>query len=355
MPVVAQGCTGTVSCEDGQLVGGAPAVCDVGNGVCRAGAQKTPTFPKDVVLDSTKRYYISILPGDGMGVDGSGGDLGSSHAMGGAPIAAGQPSVQVLVEPLPLPTARVSVMVFEDDFPTNGEQDTGGGVDVLAPNEPGLGGFNITMIDDVGGSGDAAGQMTYDMFGNPLSNALAGTPDPANNNMDACPVSKDSRKGFDGSTSDTGIAGMITDCPTYEADGKTLSPLAGQALVVNMPPGRYGMVATPGADRIAKGEEWLQTNTLDGGAAHDSFIRANEPNYFQEYGPAGYHVAIGFANPAIINSRKAAVCAALDSNPDHLLAQHDRQGHWRTYESHARRAPVQHRYSRYVRAIRSAT
>jgi Abnormal spindle-like microcephaly-assoc'd, ASPM-SPD-2-Hydin/Bacterial cadherin-like domain len=318
MPIVAQGCTGTVSCENGQSVGKMPAVCDVGNGLCRTdGDTKAITLPSDVVLDPTKRYYISVLPGDGMGVDGMGGDLGSSHAMGGAPIAAGQKTVQVLVEPLPLPTARVSVMVFEDDFPTNGEQDTGGGVDVLAPNEPGLGGFNITLFDDVGGSGDAAGQMTYDMFGNPLSNALAGTPDPANHNIDACPVSKDSRTGIDsetgigGAPSSTGITGMITVCPKYEADGTTLSPLAGQALVANLPPGRYGVVATPGADRIAKGEEWLQTNTLDGGAAHDSFIRANEPNYFQEYGPAGYHVAIGFANPAIINGRKADVCAAL--------------------------------------------
>ena len=68
------------------------------------------------------------------------------------------------------------------------------------------------------------------------------------------------------------------------------------------------MVATPGADRIARGEEWLQTNTLDGQKAHDSFMRIGEPAYFQEFGPAGYHVTIGFANPAIINSRKQA-CA----------------------------------------------
>jgi len=34
MPVVAQGCTGTISCEMGQSVLGAPAVCDIGNGIC---------------------------------------------------------------------------------------------------------------------------------------------------------------------------------------------------------------------------------------------------------------------------------------------------------------------------------
>jgi hypothetical protein len=34
--------------------------------------------------------------------------------------------------------------------------------------------------------------------------------------------------------------------------------------VVNLMPGFYSVIATPGADRIARGEEWLQTNTLDG-------------------------------------------------------------------------------------------
>ncbi len=47
---------------------------------------------------------------------------------------------------------------------------------------------------------------------------------------------------------------------------------------------------------------------MDGQKAHDSFLRVGEPAYFQEYGPAGYHVSIGFANPAIINARKSEVC-----------------------------------------------
>jgi len=38
-------------------------------------------------------------------------------------------------------------------------------------NEPGLGEFNITLFDDAGGTGDATGQMTYDMFNMPLSNS----------------------------------------------------------------------------------------------------------------------------------------------------------------------------------------
>ena len=63
---------------------------------------------------------------------------------------------------------------------------------MLAPNEAGLGGFNIVLFDDAGGTGDATGQMTYDMFNYPLSNSLAGTIDPATN-LDACPISVVSR------------------------------------------------------------------------------------------------------------------------------------------------------------------
>jgi hypothetical protein len=310
MPVVAQGCTGDNSCETGQTFlnpatgNHEPAVCDIGNGVCRAGSAKTTVLPSDVVLDTAKRYYISVLPGDA---------LDPGHAMGGAQIAykngAWQP-VTVIVEPMPLPPATVSAFIFEDDFPLNGEQDAGGGVDVLAPNEPGLGGFNVVIYDNVGQFGDPAGQMTYDVFNMPLSNSLAGTIDPATG-LDACPISPQiTKNALTGDGSQKGITGMIPTCPRFESDGKTLSPLAGQVVVRNLPPGFYGVEAHPGADRITRGEEWLQTNTLDGGPAHDAFIKISEPSYFQEYGPAGYHVAIGFANPSIINSRKAAVCAA---------------------------------------------
>src|SRR5258708_2697278 len=235
--------------------------------------------------------------------------------MGGAPIACtalGTAActfnpVTVLTPPTPLPPAKLSVFVFQDDFPLNGEQDGGGGVDVLSPNEPGLGQFNITLFDDAGGTGDATGQMTYDMFNMPLSNSLAGTIDPATT-KDACPISAISRQVAGSPNSPTGITGTIVTCPKYESDNVTLSPLAGQAVVANLMPGRYGVVATPGADRIAKGEEWLQTSTLDGHKAHDSFLRIGEPNFFQEYGPSGFHVSIGFANPKIINSHLPRVC-----------------------------------------------
>ncbi len=310
MPVVARGCTGAVSCESGQTVLGQGAVCDVGNGMCRTDAtQETPLEPTQVHLDPTKRYYISILPGDAA-IPFQTGSESPGHGMGGAPIAAGQTAITVLTQSTPFPTAKLSVFVFEDDFPLNGEADAGGGLEVaLAPNEAGLGGFNITILDDAGGTGDSTGQATYDMFNQPLSNSLAGTIDPTTG-KDACPISKQATD----APAQAGITGTIVTCPKFESDGTTLSPLAGQAVVANMYPGKYGVIATPAADRIARGEEWLQTNTLDGEKALDSWLRIGEPNFFQEYGPAGYHVAIGFANPKIINGRLAGICAGTDIN-----------------------------------------
>jgi hypothetical protein len=306
----------------------------------------TAVLPGAVSLDPAKRYYISILPGDaanpfGSGYAGGGCENGAAnatsdatcgHGMGGASIASActpvAPAttctgtfapVTVLAQPSPYPAGKYSVMVFEDDFPLNGEQDTGGGTDVLSPLEPGLGGFQIHLWDSMGEFGDFTGQMTYDMFNQPLTNSLAGTKDP-NTGQDACPIGVNELSAASGSSpttlaSDstaTGITGMVVTCPKFESDGRTLSPLAGQAVIANLMPGQWAAIATPGADRIARGEEWLQTNTLDGQKGHDVFTKINEPSYFQEYGPASFHNVIGFANPAIINARRPYVCNGTD-------------------------------------------
>ena len=348
MDYVATGCTGAKSCESGQTVldtnpssatfgQHVPAACDLGNGACRTTVDRTTggttaSLPSSVHLDPSKRYYISVLPGDAgdpfpayagqptcTSTGANPGDLGCGHTMGGAQVppacnvlVAGCTStsttafapVTVLVVPTPLPTGKLSLIVFEDDFPLNGEQDAGGGIDVLSANEPGLGGFEIILWDNYGSLGDVTGQDTHDMFNQPLSNSLAGTTDPATG-LGACPVSAQATT----DPTQAGITGRIVTCPKYESDGKTLSPLAGQAVVANLMADKFSVQAYPGADRIARGEEWLQTNTLDGQHPHDSFIRVGEPGYFQEYGPAGYHVSIGFVNPKIINDRHDAVCA----------------------------------------------
>ena len=339
MEKAAMGCTGPLSCESGQTVFNpatgthVPTVCDVGSGKCDISrTQWTQVLPSQASLDPKRRYYITVFPGDAANPFNT-GNVGNGctptattgcpvngtsvgHGMGGSIIPAPcniNPGgtcgttfapVTVVSDPTPFPPGKLSVIVYEDDFPLNGEQDSGGGVDVVSPNEPGLGGFELVLWDAYGQLGDVTGQMTHDMFNQPLSNSLDGTIDP-NTGLNSCPISAQTVA----DPTQAGITGRIVTCPKYESDNATLSPLAGQAIVANLMQGKFNVQAYPGADRIARGEEWLQTNTLDGQHPHDSFIRIGEPSYFQEYGPAGYHVSIGFANPKIINGRAAAVCA----------------------------------------------
>jgi len=263
MPIVAAGCVGSVSCEAGQSFdgGATPVACDMGNGACRPAAQKDPLDPSTVYLDPTKRYYISILPGDGVNptLAGSGGPIedaskpsgfrpfsiatechaynpadvhwvaggppggypdgtfGCGHAMGGqqisgALVAAGQTTIRVPLEETPLATAKITVLVFADDNPLNGEQDAGGpavGVTGLGANEPGLGGFNLELFDQAGGFGDSTGQITYDMFNQPVSNALAGTIDPFTG-QDACPITAKTT-----GNGEPAMVGMIPTCPHF--------------------------------------------------------------------------------------------------------------------------------------------
>jgi hypothetical protein len=361
MPVIASGCTGPQSCERGQSVYNpatgthVPAVCN--HGVCLpSSAPSLPiSLPRDVHLAAfdpdgvtPARYYISILPGDAanpanVGANGYPGPYTQplcetalqtattatgqvvpvcGHTMAGAPVpqpsctgtgasnpglctfpsGPGSASYPLLIsaQPNPLLTAQLTVFVFEDDAPLNGEHDVGGN-----NNEPGLGGFQVELWDEMAQSGDFTGQMTYDIFNMPLSNSLNGTIDPLTGH-NACPVGATAP---DSNGNPNQVAsGMIIVCPQFEDDGVTPSPLAGNALIKNLMPGRFGVIVHPSAAREAAGEVWYQTNTLDGSHFLDSFVKVGEPAYFQEYGPGGWHVFMGMANPAVINARKSALC-----------------------------------------------
>jgi hypothetical protein len=365
MPVIAAGCTGAQSCERGQSVYDnnpasttfgqhVPAVCIAGICTPSSAGQVPASLPSAVHLAAFEpdgvtpaRYYISIVPGDisnpfNVGFSGAptpacqnltltspttatGQQVAQcGHTMGGAPLppptcttgtttalcpfgtagATGPGTattpVVVNVQPNPLQTATLTIFVFEDDAPLNGEHDAGGN-----NREPGLGQFQVELWDEMGGAGDFTGQMEHDIFNEPLSNSLNGTIDPLTG-QNACPISP-TAPDSNGNANQVAL-GRIVVCPQYEADGVTPSPLVGSAIVRNLMPGRFGVIVHPSAAREAAGEEWIQTNTLDGSHFLDSFVRSGEPAYFQEFGPGGWHVFMGMANPAVINARKIAFC-----------------------------------------------
>jgi large repetitive protein len=308
--VVATGCwhdpldtNASASCGAGQQSRGTPL------------GTKTPVKVGDVVLDPTKHYYVSILPGDAQNpVTNAGGapitdpvtgiqrtfkvpdDCGAindpadpcGHMMGGVEIGAKEITAKaatIKVQRTPLVPAQLSVFIYNDNLPANGQIDA---------NEVGLGGFNIIVFDPAGRSGDPAGQQTYDSFNMPLTNALLGQP--------GCPDDQNTSTNGTTNSATGNLVGVIYTCPNDPNDGTLLADpvkyaLAGHALIKNITPARYDVIAHPGAAREGKGEIWWQTETLEGTPAQDAFTGINESVYFQEFGPPGFHTTIGFVQP----------------------------------------------------------
>ena len=213
----------------------------------RVGAVPKGPAPTSLALNPAKRYFISVLP------DGGG------YQMGGAPLAPGQTSVTIVVNKTPIPTAQVSIFVFNDNQPINGTPDL--------PQEAGLAGFTITLKEAGGTYGQSGGQVTQDAFGNPI-----------------------------GTTYQQTAGGDFI----FEADGTTPKVLAlgsgfvasgpdGVARIRYLAPAKYTIEVIPPA-----GGDWHQTSTIEGTKGIDAWVKAKEPSFFQEFGPAGHHVDIGF-------------------------------------------------------------
>ena len=205
-----------------------------------------------LALDPTKHYYVSVLPDDAAS--------GSGHTIGGAQIPPGSTIVTVNVNNQPIPYAQISMIVFEDSSPTNGAIDG-------AEKDRGLGGFQVTVEDAGGRYGISAGTMMQDADGIPLTNALdcfGGSPAPL---------------------------GVILTCPDTQANRD--AGLVGQVLIKNLFPGKYGIITTPPAGQ----DTWIQTSTIEGTKVIDAWVKAGEPAFFQEFGPGGWHVFVGFVNP----------------------------------------------------------
>lgn len=206
--------------------------------------------------DAGKRYFVSVLPDGG-------------YSLGGAPVPIGADRVRVVVAEhraynptLPptvvgIPTAQISILVFEDHFAINNAPDV--------PNERGLQGFTIVLFD-------AAGQLMTDAFGNMLGTTY--TDDGSGN--------------FTVATPGTGVIRSDAD---------------GVALVKYLMPGKYGVQIIPPTVDPGSGQpvQWVQTATIEGTKTIDAWVAANEPPLFIEgFGAGGKHASFGFVNPATL-------------------------------------------------------
>ncbi len=204
--------------------------------------------------DAARRYVVSVM------ADG--------YSLGGQTVAAGQTNVVVTLNKHPLPTAQLSVFVFNDNNAINNVADAA---------EEGLAGFHIVLADVLGGP------IMVDVFGNPL-----------------------------GTTYTTNSLGeFITDgegnyVVAQMGSGNIITDAGGKALIKYIPMGKFGVKAIPpSGSSWANGHAsmhanglWHQTATIEGTPTIDAWVAANEPAIFLEgFGVGSYHVLFGFVDP----------------------------------------------------------
>jgi hypothetical protein len=221
MPVLAKGCVGDLAWQ-------AAAACE-----------EVPFADPDPGVEN--HYYVSILPRSG-------------YSIGGVSFTDIDSEITVYVNQNPIPTAQITVLIFEDNLPINNAPDLPA-EDPANPDNTDMSGFSIIVEDAGGRYGASAGTQLTDAFGN-----LLGT--------------------------------------TYDALGNPVGsePLVtgpdGRLTIKNLAPGKYGISAVP-----PRGQGWQQTSTIEGTKVIDAWVEADEPPFFAEFGPPGFHVFIGFVKP----------------------------------------------------------
>ena len=181
------------------------------------------------------RYLISVIA-DGFKLDGQWFTLPMEEDTLGAGIA----TVNVSMQPLPLPTASLIIKVFEDTSLPNSAADV--------PAERGLAGFE-------GHLGDIGGDVTNDVYGNPICTEY----EPGNGPngylwVDGAPV------------------------PIDGSGGKCISDENGDIIIHNLGTNRFEAWVVP-----PDGTDWVQTTTLEGNKPWDSWIQEGSTGYDTEF------------------------------------------------------------------------
>jgi hypothetical protein len=136
--------------------------------------------------------------------------------------------ITVALQPNPLPSATMRIKVFEDNASVNGQFDT---------DEHGLEGFHV-IINDI------LGQVSTDVFGNPLCTT------------------------YDAGGNPTGI--NLYGCTTSDANGDLAIP--------NLGTNRYDVLVAP-----PPGTDWTETTTLEGSPSWDTWLQEGATGLDNEF------------------------------------------------------------------------
>lgn len=231
----------------------------VANKGITAGGATVLNAPGDLKADTY--YAISVMP-----------TTSGLYSLGGASFSSADAEVTVYLNMLPLPTAQITIYVFEDIAPVNSAPDD--------PGEVGLAGFNIVLEDAGGRYGMSAGAQMTDAYGNMLGTVYVQTCDQFGQNPGS---------GSYGCLDAEGVPTVATDGMGMPIMEPLVTDIDGRLTIKNLAPGKYGVQAIAPA-----GSGYQQTSTIEGTKVIDAWVKANEPPFFAEFGPAGVHVFIGF-------------------------------------------------------------
>jgi hypothetical protein len=201
------------------------------------------------------RYLISVIA-DGYRLDGK-------HFT--VPLT-GSGEVTVELQPFPLPDATIRAYVFEDISPTNGAPDV--------PAENGLAGF-------VGHIADYIGEVTTDIYGNPLCTRYQGE-DPNTFTIPAGALDAD-----------------MLPIAIPGSGGECVSDSSGMLAIPHLGPNRYALSAV-----APDGTNWIQTTTLEGNHDWDAWVMEGSTGYDTEFVVAGEPfpaIIFGFVNETTPN------------------------------------------------------
>ncbi len=202
------------------------------------------------------RYLISVLA-DGYKLDGA-------HFT--VPLA--DPGlVTVELQPFPLPDATIRAFVFEDISPTNSAPDV--------PVEQGLPGF-------VGHIVDYLGEVTTDVYGNPLCTLYEGE-DPVTHIFNPGALQPPD----------------YTPTPIPGSGGACVSDANGDLVIPHLGPNRYALSAV-----APDGSNWIQTTTLEGNHDWDAWVMEGATGLDTEFVVAGEPfpaIIFGFVQPSTPN------------------------------------------------------
>ncbi|MCB0123601.1 MAG: hypothetical protein KDE58_15220, partial [Caldilineaceae bacterium] len=244
--------TGAPPAECTPAFSGYPASCDW---VSIAGtASNSPIYTQGDQSDfpltnlPAGRYLISVLA-DGYKLDGAHFTVPLNGPL------------TVELQPFPLPDATIRAFVFEDISPTNGAPDV--------PAEHGLAGF-------VGHIADYIGEVTTDIYGNPLCTVYQGE-DPVTHVIPPGSLDAD-----------------MLPIPIAGTGGECVSDANGDLVIPHLGPNRYALSAV-----APDGTNWIQTTTLEGNHDWDAWVMEGATGYDTEFVVAGEPfpaIIFGFVN-----------------------------------------------------------